>query len=280
MATLNGTPTAATTAPVLRARRPAPGRGGSLVARFAPALAVVVAIVAAAEVASRSSRNVPTLSGVVAAVPGTLSDPRFWSGTAATMLSVVVGLVAGIVAGVVLGLLVGRFLWFRAVLAPYVSGLNAMPMLALVPLVTLWLGYSSDARTAMVVLSALLPVAISTADGAEKVPAALEDAMQVLRVGRLRRVTDLVLPSTVPYIVAGANVAIGRGIIAAVSVEFMASVAGLGTYILTASRSFRQDEAFLGIIVIALAGLLLKAVVERVSRLAFPWYAAPRAGTR
>jgi ABC-type nitrate/sulfonate/bicarbonate transport system permease component len=75
-----------------------------------------------------------------------------------------------------------------------------------------------------------------------------------------------------PFIVAGLHVALGRAIIATVSVEFIAGLTGLGTYILLNARSYHQNEAFVAVAVLALLGVTARICVILVLRRIAPWH--------
>ncbi|HEY9498788.1 MAG TPA: ABC transporter permease subunit, partial [Terrimesophilobacter sp.] len=154
----------------------------------------------------------------------------------------------------------------------YINGLYALPLLAIVPPTTIWLGYTGDARLALIIVAAFLPCAVSTADGASSVPSSLNDVVEVYRVSGFRRLIDLVLPSSLPFVVAGLHVAVGRAIIAAVSVEFIAGLNGLGTFILLNARSFNQNTAFVGVLVLALFGGLARVAIIWLLRRSAPWH--------
>jgi ABC-type nitrate/sulfonate/bicarbonate transport system permease component len=219
-----------------------------------------------------STGLVPTPWGILLAMPLVFEDTNFWILTLDTLLAILQGLTIGVVLGTLIGLLTGRIAWLRSLTAPYVSGMYAIPLLALVPLATIWLGYSPEARLVLIAVAALLPAIVSTSDGARKIPRELEDAAFVLRTPRHRVLFDLVFPATLPYVIAGAQVAIGRAVVAAIAVEFLASVSGLGRFILVNSRSFRPDEALVGVFVLVIIGLLGTALIEFIRKVMAPWH--------
>ncbi|HEY9478255.1 MAG TPA: ABC transporter permease subunit [Microbacteriaceae bacterium] len=250
--------------------------GRSFLGRSLAAKIVVVAlflVVWHAAVALWLPSYLPTPLGVASAFVPTLLSEKFQFAVVESSLAIVVGLVIGATLGTVFGLLSGRMRWLRELMSPYINGLYALPLLAIVPPVTIWLGYSGDARMALIIVAAFLPCAVSTADGARHVPASLEDVVEVYRVSTYRKFIDLVLPSSLPFVVAGLHVAVGRAIIAAVSVEFIAGLDGLGTFVLLNARSFHQDVAFVGVVVLAVFGGLARlAVVSALPKIA-PWQA-------
>lgn len=216
----------------------------------------------------------PSPVGIVASIPTVFATPSFWTATGETVLAIFQGLLIGCTVGTLLGVIIGRFRWVRDLTSLYVTGLYAMPLLAIVPLVTIWMGYSSAARLAVVIVAATLPSIVSTADGARNVPRDLEDASHVLRVSTWRRLFDLVLPATLPYVIAGVNVALGRVIVGAVAVEFLASVPGLANFILISARSFKQNEAFVGVLLLVAIGVVGHLLIELLRRKVAPWQKA------
>lgn len=214
----------------------------------------------------------PTPLGVLAAIIPTFLSPEFGSAVQESTIAIVIGLLIGAFLGTTLGLISGRLLWLQQLLSPYINGLYALPLLAIVPPTTIWLGYTGDARLALIIVAAFLPCAVSTADGASSVPSSLNDVVEVYRVSGFRRLIDLVLPSSLPFVVAGLHVAVGRAIIAAVSVEFIAGLNGLGTFILLNARSFNQNTAFVGVLVLALFGGLARVAIIWLLRRSAPWH--------
>ncbi|GAB1821569.1 ABC transporter permease [Herbidospora sp. RD11066] len=213
----------------------------------------------------------PTPLGVITEAVPTLTSSAFLTALGETVGAVLLGLVLGCIPGTAAGLLIGRITWLRQISTPYISGLYAMPMLAIVPMATIWFGYNNVTRVIVIALSAFLPCAVSTADGARSLPANLGDVARVLNVPRGRFVLDFVLPSALPFAVAGVHIAVGRALVGAAAVEFLANIDGLGTFILTNARSFAQNQAFVGVAVLALLGVLARAGTERLIRRVAPW---------
>lgn len=216
----------------------------------------------------------PTPWGVVTAVPGVVQDPAFRSALGASFGSMVVGTVIGVTLGTAFGVVRGRIGLLKTVSAPWIDGAYALPLLVIVPPTTIWLGYTSDARLAMVILAAFLPCAVTTADGVAHLPKTLEEVTAVFRATPRSRVFDLVVPGALPYIIAGLHVAVGRAIIATVSVEFIASIEGLGTFIQLNARSFNQNAAFVAVLILAAFGGGARLGVQWLLRRLAPWHVA------
>jgi ABC-type nitrate/sulfonate/bicarbonate transport system permease component len=237
-------------------------------------LGVVATVVVIWEAAVRwwLPSYLPSPTGILAAIIPTFTSAGFFRAVQQTLVAVLLGLVLGCAAGTALGLAIGRIRWLRQFTAPYVSGLYAMPILAILPMVTIWLGYTAASRLAIVSLSAFLPCLVSTADGARLVPRELLELTSVLRLPRRRFVVDVLVPSTLPFIIAGVQVAVGRALVGAVAVEFLASLEGLGTFILNNAHSFQQNTAFVGVLTLAAFGVLARAGTQAALRRLAPWH--------
>lgn len=205
-------------------------------------------------------------------IPKTLVNPAFLSATADTLGAVAQGLIIAIVFGTLIGLAIGRSVTADRMLRHYVNGFYAVPMIVILPLVSLWFGYTSGARLATVVFASLFAIIVNVSDGARAVPREYIEVARSFRAGRLRSLFEIVLPAATPYFLAGMRLAAGRALIGAVVAEFFTSINGLGHYILYMSRTFRHDEAFVGVMLLAAFGVGVDALLQWATRRYLPWY--------
>ncbi len=154
----------------------------------------------------------------------------------------------------------------------YINGFNSMPMIIVLPLFSLWFGYSSGARIATIIFAAIFAITMNVADGARAVPREYLEVSRSFRSGRLRTLIDIVLPASMPYLLAGFRLAAGRALIGAVVAEFFLSIGGLGYYILYNSRSYHHNEAFVGVLLLAAFGVSFELLVNWCTRHFMPWY--------
>jgi NitT/TauT family transport system permease protein len=217
---------------------------------------------------------IPRPSRTAAQIPAVLSDPGFWSATAATLLAVIEGLIIAAVVGTVIGLVMGRLRDVDRFLRLYVDSFYAMPIVALVPLLTVWFGYTPRARLAIIVIEATLPIVFNVAEGGRSVSRTYADVALAYRAPWWRVWTGVALPASVPYLLAGVDLAIGRALIGAVVAEFIAALNGLGYYILFNVRSFHQDKAVVAVLVLIAFALGLRALINLAVRRGLPWYRA------
>ena len=211
-------------------------------------------------------------TNIILAIPGVLADPEYWHASGSTLMAVLIGLVIALVIGTLFGLVLGRIRGADRALSFWVSSFYAMPMIAALPLLTVWFGFDSAARLATIVFAALFSVTINVADGARSIPP------EFLEVGRAYRAKtrhiwfDIALLSAVPYLIAGARLAAGRSLIGAVLAEIYTSVDGLGYYILANARGLRQNDAFVGVLMLCVFGLAFEYLMVAALKRWFPWY--------
>lgn len=243
---------------------------GVLVPRLAAGLAILA--LWEATVRAFAPSYVAKPSGIILAIPRVIVDPAFLAAAASTLNAVAQGLAIAVVFGTLLGLLIGRSTVADRALRHYVNGFNALPMIVILPLVTLWFGYTGAARLATTVFAALFSIVVNVADGARAVPRDYIEVARSFRAPRLAMLADIVLPSATPYFLAGVRLGVGRALIGAVVAEFFIGIGGLGYFILFNSRTFRHDEAFVGVLLLAAFGVGADALINWSTRRFLPWY--------
>ena len=183
------------------------------------------------------------------------------------------GYLLAIVLGVPLGLLIGRFRVAEAALGIYVTAGYAMPLVALVPLLILWLGLGFKVKVAVVFPMALFPICINTWLGVTAVPKTLIEVGKSFVAPDLVILRRIVLPATLPYIMAGVRLAVGRAVVAMVIAEFFTTISGLGAVIINSANNFDTATMFVPIIILMLMAIGLNSLIGFVERKVAPWQA-------
>lgn len=183
------------------------------------------------------------------------------------------GLAISIVIGVPLGLLMGYYPVVNALCEPIITLLYATPFIALAPLFVVWFGVGIVSKLALVLL-AILPITISTAGGVRTVENSLIDVARVYGASSFQIMRTLILPGTIPSIVAGIRLGTGFALLGAITAELIASTHGVGYFIGYAGLSFLTDDLFAGVVLVMVAGLvfasLLRILEHRVDRWRLP----------
>lgn len=252
------------------AARAAPAARGVLVPRLITGLALLLIWEVAVRLLAPAYVAKPTTVLMVA--PHVLTDPVFLRATGNTLAAVAEGLAIALVFGTVIGLLMGRSPALEKAIRHYVNGFYAMPMIVVLPLFSLWFGYSASTRIATIIFAAIFSIIVNVADGARSVPREFLEVARSFRSSRLRMMLNIVLPSSMPYLLAGFRLAAGRALIGAVVAEFFLSIGGLGYYILYNSRSYHHNEAFVGVLLLAAFGVSFEVLVQAATRRFLPWY--------
>lgn len=204
--------------------------------------------------------------GIRAVGSGTL-----WTHTAATLLEIVLGFAVGATAAVVTGLLLARSVLLERVLSPYIVAAQAVPILALAPLLDIWFGGGLLARVFICALIVFFPIAIATMVGVRSVDPALVELFDAVGAGEGFRVRRLDIPWALPVIFGGLRVGITLAVIGAVVAEWAGASIGLGILINIADQGlFDTPLMFVALITLAAIGLAGYALVVALERRLVP----------
>ncbi|HEY2531438.1 MAG TPA: ABC transporter permease [Xanthobacteraceae bacterium] len=184
-----------------------------------------------------------------------------------------VGYSLAIVLGVPLGLVLGRFWVIEAALGLLVTGGYAMPLVALVPLLVLWFGLGFAVKCAIIFLMSVFPICINTWLGVKSVPKTLIEVGKSLVASDAVILRRIVLPATLPYIVAGIRLAVGRAVVGMVIAEFFTTISGLGAIIINSANNFDTATMFVPIIVLMVLAVGLNGLIGLIERVVAPWQA-------
>jgi NitT/TauT family transport system permease protein len=175
------------------------------------------------------------------------------------------------ISGVLIGLLLGTNEDVEAILGPYLMALYAAPRVAFVSLLLVWMGIGPSSKIALVFLSAFFPIALNTMTGARSVDAVLLRAARSYGAGRRHQFVKVVLPFSVPYILAGLRLGVGRALIGAFVAEMFGATAGIGYLIIRAGYEFRAASLLAGVLVLAACSVLLTEALRWAGHRLAPW---------
>ena len=161
------------------------------------------------------------------------------------------------------GIAIGWYKRFAYVCDPFVNAMNATPRVALLPLVIIWLGIGILSKVGIIFLGAVFPLLINTRDGVKTTPANLLTAARSFGASEWQIFKSVVLPSTVPFILTGLRLAVGRALIGVMVGELYAATAGIGFMITVAGATFQTDKVFVGVLIFAISGMALTEVIDR-----------------
>lgn len=242
---------------------------------LAPGLGFIAFWIGALEVAARAGwvNKVfsPFPSEIAARVGKVLGSPVFLESLGSTIGLLALGYLLACVAGILLGLAMGYHRPTYALLEPTLELLRPIPKPALLPPLILLLGLGAPMKVAIIFLGALFPVLINTIQGARTVDPVLVDVARTFRRGHLRTVFRVVLPASLPLILAGMRVSLGLGLILVILAEMLTGSHGLGAQLVDAQRSFRVQDMYAWTVVLAVLGLALALSFDAIERRILFW---------
>ena len=199
---------------------------------------------------------------------GTLTK-AFWQSSQPFFAGYLLAAVIGIPAG----LLLGRYAMVEAAFGIYIMAGYATPLIALVPLLMVWFGLGFAVKMVIIFLLAFFPICINTWVGVKAVPKTLIEVGKSFVAPDLVILRRIILPATLPYIMAGIRLAVGRAVVAMVIAEFFTTISGLGAVIINSANNFDTATMFVPIIVLMLMAVGLNSLIGLVERKVAPWQA-------
>jgi len=160
----------------------------------------------------------------------------------------------------------GYFRWVRRLFDPYIEFFRFIPPIAFVTLAVIWLGPGEASKVALIFYTTVFIVTLNTIAGTVSVPELRLRAAASLGAGPLTTLRTVIVPSTVPYMVTGARLAMGNSFLTIVSAEIVAAQEGLGSLIWNARNYSRTEWVFVGIITLGLLGFLFDRILRIAAR--------------
>jgi NitT/TauT family transport system permease protein len=189
----------------------------------------------------------------------------------ASFSAVAYGMILAIIFGIIIGVLSGASGTFREYTDSFFTGLYATPLVAVAPILILWFGIGIASKIAVVFLMAIFPILISTAAGIANADPAFIEVARSFGASRLQIIRKVMIPAAVPFVITGIRLAIGRAIVGVVVGELFGARAGLGFLIFTSGQTFDVPALFLGVLLLALAGVALTSAMKWVEGRVAGW---------
>jgi ABC-type nitrate/sulfonate/bicarbonate transport system permease component len=187
-----------------------------------------------------------------------LADGSIWPHVAATAEVAAMGFGLSVAVGVPVGLVMGRIPLVASTIEPFVAALYASPQVAFLPLLIIWLGIGFSSKVALVFLGSFIIVLINTETGVAHVDPRLIETARSFTAGERQ-------------ILAGMRLAIGRALVMVVVAEIYASNKGLGYLIFQAGGMYDTAQVFVGVAILAGAGVAFNAALRALERRLAPW---------
>ena len=184
---------------------------------------------------------------------------------------VLLGFGAASVAGVILGIAMGRSKLIEAIFRPLFELVRPIPSVAWIPLAIVWFGIGESAKFYIIFMAGFVNIVVNTYAGAKQVDENMLGVAYMLGANKWQAFFHVVIPSCVPYIFAGMQVGLSTCWMAVLAAEMVSSTEGVGWAITAGQEAGDMTQIFVGIIAIAVVGLLLAALMRWMERVLCQW---------
>ena len=245
-------------------------------AAYGPAIILAITLLALWQLYVQASqvgpRFLPSPTAVIAAL--VTNWPVIYDNTIPTLLETVLGIAIATALGLFLAVLLNVSGWMRCAVYPLLVTSQTIPMVALAPLLLIWVGYDIRSKLIVVILYCFFPIAVACADGLASVEPAMIRLLRSMKASRWQILWMVRLPAAMPSFFSGLRIAATYSVVGAIFGEYVGAEKGLGIYMQRATNSFATAQVFAAIVVTAALSLALFGLVSLIERLALPWYHA------
>lgn len=218
-----------------------------------------------------SVTQLPPPGDVLWATGDLIARGALWEHVGISVQRVLLGFLIGSALGLLLGSLVGLSRVASQLLMPTIAALRAVPSLAWVPLLLIWMGIYEEPKVTLVAIGAFFPVFTTVSSGFAAVNRQLLEVGRAYGLGGVSLATTIFLPAAAPTIFSGLRLGLAQAWLFLVAAELIASSQGLGFLLLDSQNTARTDILFMAIIMLALLGKLSDVIVGIVERRTLSW---------
>lgn len=244
-------------------------------AGFGPAFVLLIVLLASWSLYVRAGQVSPQLLPSPLAIVQALFQnwDVIYVNTLQTLLETVLGMAVATLLGLLLAIMLDISLWLRRAIYPLLVVSQTIPIIALAPLLLIWLGYDLRPKIIVVALYCFFPIAVACADGLASAEPEMINLLKSMKASRWQILWRVRLPGAMPSFFSGLRIAATYSVTGAIFGEYVGAESGLGIYMQTAAHSAAVVLVFAAILVTAILSLLLFALVSLIERIALPWYA-------
>ena len=186
-----------------------------------------------------------------------------------TLYKVLFGMLLASAVGITLGIMLGWYERLDTLCRLVVSILRPIPPIAWIPFSIIWFGIGIGPAVFIIFMGCVFPILISTIDGVHRTDPVLIEAAQSFGASNSQMLSEVIIPSTLPYIVSGLKVAIGIALMCTISGEMIGSSSGIGYMILTSTNLFDTGSTVVGMLVIGIIGIIFDYIFTKIQERIF-----------
>ena len=191
--------------------------------------------------------------------------------TLITVETVLAGFIPAVIVGIPLGLLIGRNKIAEYSLDPFITLIYAVPLIVMIPILTVWFGSNMIADYVLVFVAALFPIVINSISGAKNVRHSLLETGESFGFGASGMWRKIIFPASLPYVVAGLRIGVGHAVIGAILAEMFMYTVGLGNLIENSAANFDTAGTIAAVLITILLGIFITETVKIFERRVAAW---------
>ncbi len=221
------------------------------------------------------------LPSPVAMIRALISEfPILMRHAAVTLQEAIYGLLIGVLLAFITATLMDRFRMLNRAFYPLLILTQTIPVIAIAPLLVLWMGFGMAPKITLVVVTTYFPITIGLLDGYKSVDRDSVDLLRTMGAGNLQIFRHVKLPAAMPHFFAGLKISASYAVVGGVIAEWLGGFNGLGVYMTRVRKAYAFDKMFAVIFVIVVVSLLLLALVSVIQSVSMPWLSVEKKGEK
>jgi ABC-type nitrate/sulfonate/bicarbonate transport system permease component len=200
-----------------------------------------------------------------------ITHGKLLANVGATLWRVCLGLILGGASGLLLGLAMGWSRRIRVVIDPFIAAAHPIPKIAILPLIMILFGIGESSKVVVVAVSTFFPMLINTVAGVTQISPIHFEVAKNYGANLTKIFTRVIVPGSLPLILAGARLALNIALLISIAVELVAAEQGLGAMIWLAWQTLRTEELYVSLAVTAILGIVFNFLLQRISLHFVPW---------
>lgn len=212
----------------------------------------------------RDSPSMPELSAILNSAMRILFSREFYGNLLYTVKIVVTGVAISFLLGTVIAIICSANRRIYSLIMPIVNSTKNIPSIALFPLFIVLLGIGDTPRVFVIIWNSIYPMISSTLAGINSMDKEVIEAAENCGANKYQIYKYILVPLSLINILEGLKISIGNGFIAIVVAEMLGATKGLGYMVLWSANAFRYSEMYVYILIIALVGFFINAVIEKI----------------
>lgn len=213
----------------------------------------------------------PAPTRIIAVGWGRLLDGTLLTETFSTLSRLLVGFAIGSITGYISGIALGLNQVLRSLFEPMLSALYTIPKIVLLPIFLLIFGFGDPPKIALIAVTVFFYVWVNTLGAVINIPADYISVARTITSNEFSIFKNVIFPACMPSVFTGLRIGIAVATLITISSEFLVGDSGLGYLIFNSRLLLRYEEAYVGIVVVALLGYLLQSIVQYIGKKSLPW---------